>query len=521
MEKLEDLQVAAASQQKVKPPFLFIPIGIGISFDVLFNDASIGINTFLSTTALCSTLMLMARFGLFKKTYSFAAMNLIAVLISGGFAWRSSPSLRLFDLCIIALCLSFASFATQGGRVVISSLLEYLFAFFSTCVELALGGVSLIAYGINWKADVDSPWLKLMVRGLTGIAMATPLLLLFGALFCSADQMFKHVIDSTFKINGGAVCSHIFFSLLAAYLVGGFVSGLVFKGNTKYMNLTKSKPFSLGLLETSVIFALVDILFMLFVLVQFQHFFGGAKVVENTLGLSYAEYARSGFFELVWAAVLVLPMVLFGHWLLPDTKLAQNIFKLLAGWQIMMVMVIIASAIERMHLYQLEYGLSELRVYATALMGWLALMFAWMAITVLRNQREKFAFGAFVSGILVVIGLHAMNPDALIAKVNLNRVASGHNVDTDYLASLSSDADVALADGLDKLDVAPRAKIAEKLKQSLEIESKQDWRSWSVSRSISLAALKTKKGLLTEAKNPVEQRPGASPAADPDTSSKK
>jgi hypothetical protein len=506
MEKIEELQVAVSIQQKVTPPFLLIPIGVGISIDALFNDASMGINTFLSTTTLCGTLMLMARFGMFKKTYSFAAMNIVAILVSGGFIWRSSPTLRFFDLCIITLCLSLAAFARHGGRVIISSLLEYLLAIFSTFIEISLGGLSLLAYGINWKAGVNAAWFNLLTRGLTGMLIAVPVLLIFGGLFCSADQVFKHLIDTTFRFDVGIAFSHIFLSLLAAYFVGGFVSGLVFTNGTKLAHAATVKPVSLGLVESSMVFASVDLLFLLFVLVQFQHFFGGAQVVTNTLGLSYAEYARSGFFELVTASALVLPMVLLGDWLLPNTKLAKNVFKLLAGWLIIMVMVIMASAVERMHLYQLEYGLSELRIYATALMGWLTLMFTWMGVTVLRNQRDKFAFGAFLSGILVVIGLHAINPDALIAEVNLNRVAAGHTVDTDYLASLSSDADSALAAGLSKLDPPQRAKIAEKLEQSRARESKEDWRSWSISRSISLSALKDKGALLSQALDAVKTK---------------
>ena len=47
-----------------------------------------------------------------------------------------------------------------------------------------------------------------------------------------------------------------------------------------------------------------------------------------------------------------------------------------------------ASAFERMRLYEMEFGLSEQRLYPTAFMGWLAAVLIWFCLTVLRGQRE-------------------------------------------------------------------------------------------------------------------------------------
>src|SRR5205085_5750237 len=141
---------------------------------------------------------------------------------------------------------------------------------------------------------------------------------------------------------------------------------------------------------------LLDALFLCFVCVQVRYLFGGATWVAQVAGLTYAEYARRGFFELVWATALVLPLLLALHWLLrTDDRAAQRIFRALAAAQLVLLFVVIASALTRMRLYQREYGLTELRLYTTAFMGWLALVFVWFAATVLRGARERFACGAF------------------------------------------------------------------------------------------------------------------------------
>ena len=58
----------------------------------------------------------------------------------------------------------------------------------------------------------------------------------------------------------------------------------------------------------------VDLLFLAFVLVQFRYLFGGAELVRGLTGMSYADYARRGFFELVAVAALSLPLLLLADW---------------------------------------------------------------------------------------------------------------------------------------------------------------------------------------------------------------
>ena len=100
--------------------------------------------------------------------------------------------------------------------------------------------------------------------------------------------------------------------------------------------------------------------------------------------------------------------------------------------------VMLASALFRMRLYTAEYGLTELRFYTTAFMGWLVLVFGWFVATVLRGRRERFGTGALLAGWLVLAALNLVNPDAVIAGVNLDRAARGRPLDVAYAATLSA-----------------------------------------------------------------------------------
>jgi hypothetical protein len=178
----------------------------------------------------------------------------------------------------------------------------------------------------------------------------------------------------------------------------------------------------------------------------------------------------------------------------------------LSGSIVLLVLVIMGSALERMALYTARFGLTEQRVYATALMAWLGIVFAWYVITTLRGRHQRFAAGPVVAGICAAFGLAALNPDALIARVNLDRVRHGAEVDATYLARLSADAAPELLRRLNELPVEARCNIARRL-VSYGKGPAPDWRAsnYSLVRARDLAlqnAALLKRIVDTQCSNP-------------------
>lgn len=214
---------------------------------------------------------------------------------------------------------------------------------------------------------------------------------------------------------------------------------------------------------------------------QFRNLFGGAEHVQVIPDLSYAVYARRGFFELVWVAALVLPLLLGADWLL-RRRARKTAFRALAGALVAMLFVVMASALERMRIYQQEYGLTELRLYTTAFMAWLAVVFVWFAATVLRGRRERFLCGALAAAAVAVVALHVVNPDALIVRVNAARARAGRPFDVSYAASLSADAAPALLEALPDLKPAQQNAVVAALRRKW-FHVTGDWRNWNWSRA--------------------------------------
>src|SRR5262245_32688069 len=191
----------------------------------------------------------------------------------------------------------------------------------------------------------------------------------------------------------------------------------------------------------------------------------------------------------VGVAALSLPLLLASHWLLRKEKArGERIFRILAGIQVALLFVMMVSALQRMRLYQREYGLTELRIYTTVFMGWLAVVFIWFALTVLRGWRERFAFGAVVTGFIAIGALLAVNPDRLIAHVNVEHAIAGRDFDAAYAASLSADAVPELIASLPKLSHSQHCALASQILQSRPIAGSPGWRRWNWSRAESARA---------------------------------
>ena len=250
---------------------------------------------------------------------------------------------------------------------------------------------------------------------------------------------------------------------------------------------------------------LVDLLFLGFVIVQFRYLFGGGSWVEVTPGLTYAAYARAGFFQLVAAVALAIPWLLATHALLDDRNLkARSVFSAFAGVHLLLLLVIVASAIQRMMVYQTAYGLTEERVVVTAVLVWLTVVVVWFGATVLSGRRDRFAFGGLVTAFVLVGALQLINPAGLVARHNLDRMAELAEVDVEYLGSLGSDAAPLLLARLDELSDEEQCLVASRLLSQWGPERPGDWKSFNWSESLARHAVDDDLGTLRSLAGPGE-----------------
>jgi two-component system, OmpR family, sensor histidine kinase BaeS len=110
---------------------------------------------------------------------------------------------------------------------------------------------------------------------------------------------------------------------------------------------------------------------------------------------------------------------------------------------------IVAVSLWRLVLYERMYGFTELRVAAT----WGTVVCAgWLVVLAVSRWTPRLGFGSGAVGFtaLALLALNALNPDAAIARANLERVPGVVALDVSYLITLSADAAEVVAPALAK-----------------------------------------------------------------------
>ncbi|HWK89482.1 MAG TPA: DUF4173 domain-containing protein [Longimicrobium sp.] len=481
-------------------------VGLGVAGDVLLRSTPWGLNLTLWTLALVGAAAALR--GWADTEEGAVGWMPLAAGVAALTAWRDSPTLKALDLWTLAIILGLAMVGARGGRVRLAGIAHHAVGLLASLADALIGAGALLFRDVRWAEIPARGGTRQVAAALRGVLIALPLLLVFGTLLAAADARFERMLGGLVRVDFASATAHVVFALLFAWLAGGVLRTLVIGGEEHGRELPRPRVLTMGIVEAGTALALLDALFLAFVLVQLPYFFGGADAVRAAGSPSYAEYARRGFFELVTVAGLVLPMLLFADWSVRRERRGHvRAFRLLAGIQVGLLFVIMGSALHRMRLYQQAYGLTELRLYTTAFMLWLAVVFGWFAWTVLRGQRERFAWGALVTALQAVALLHVVNPDAAIVRANAARPDAATRFDAAYAASLSADAVPPLLTALPAVPGAARCRAAERLLSRWDA-SEEDWRSWSLSRARAVRMVERRAAELREMRcGPAEAPP--------------
>lgn len=468
-------------------------VGMGFAGDFLLRGpGQPGLNFALLFAGLAASVGIVSLNGGPRLSTEAVGGLAVGFLFATGLLWRGSGLLRF--LAFLSASAAFALPALYAGRPWLrrAGVADLVEAVAASGFHAALGSGRLLQKS-QWEslgADESGRGVRTAVRSVVvGILLAVLPLIIFGALFFSADPVFAEKLGNIVRIDLSKFASHLTLTAVLSWLACGYLAG--FSSGTRLDGLRNpgwERP-TLRMGEVAIALLLVDILFLGFVTIQFRYLFGGAQMVEVTPGLTYAAYAREGFFQLVVATALGLPWLLAADGLLGERETsARWSFRALAGVQLMLMLAVVASAVQRMRAYLDAYGLTEDRFVATAVLLWVALLVVWFAVTVLRGRRSPFVLGALVSGFGLVALLHVSNPTAYAVRSHLDRATaapsdesdSRSRLDVTYLASLGSDAAPILVGRIDELTATARCEVASALLSRWGADREWDWRTWNL-----------------------------------------
>lgn len=467
-------------------PIVITSILLGTLADVFFYAKQPGISLFLFSSLVLFTTFYLTHTYKVRPPKVFYALAVLVLFFSSLVFVRASGFLSFLNIfMVLYLMLLMLTLLAHPG----SSLRN--FSFFQYVTRLSHLPFKIIREFFEFIRKLldksNQPKEKRSWQPVVrGIVLALPFLFVFLLLFSSADLVFNEYIGSLvdFKISPEFFSHLLWIGLFTSIFLGGYAL-LFTRSSPSVLAERAGKKLNIGTIETSIILGSIAFLFLVFVLIQIAYLFGGQGHI-TAAGFTYAEYARKGFFELITVAVITLLLILAANDSTVRQTLKQKVtFMWLSGVLIVEVLVIMLSAHKRLTLYEQAYGFTDLRLYSHIFIAWLAVVFVGLLIHIIREQRENvFAFQMFISVIAFLAFINLLNPDAFIARRNIERFNQTGKIDTHYLSTLSEDATPELVKLLDHPNGAFRGSVAYGLylqKSALD-RNGSHWQSFNISR---------------------------------------
>ena len=454
----------------VPPTPLLVALAAGVALvgDLALQAGFVGLAAALTFVAAAAALL---RSGRIERRAA-RRVVLLAPLFGMWLAVRTSPWLLPFDVAAAVGLLVLGAAMARGGSF--RDLLPAGLAF-RACVAVdhlvrAPGLLRARAGARRPAPGAAGRWWPIV----RGVLLALPVVLVLGGLLASADAVFASLFDVA--VRGDRIGAHVIgFSFMAWWALG-----LLRLASAPDAGEPDTPTRWLGRTEATIVLGAVVLLFGLFVATQAVTAAGGAEHVLETAGLTQAEYARSGFFQLLWVAGLtVAGLLTFAHVVDHEGGDRARLRWLCAG-VVGLAVAIVVVAVVRLDLYRDAYGWTMLRLSCTVFAVWLGAVLVLLGLALAGPPPIRrlgwFVPAAGAVGLVLLFGLNVANPEALVARHNLTRDAEVA-VDTSYLVELSDDAVPTIAALLPTLEDREQAFVRSLI--GCEAEDDRGWAGWN------------------------------------------
>lgn len=411
-----------------RPRAVLAALAVGVLAGVVLPFRGLGLGTFVVLLACGAAVLATA---VHRRSPFTLACSALCALLAGTTVLRDAEWIVI--LCLLAGAVVFVAGLADGRT---------LPGFVLTALAWPLTALR----GLSWFGRSLRP---IGVAGRNGAALRTALLsvlgvVVFGLLFASADALFAEWADTV--VPDLALGDFVLRAFVAVF-VGGVVLGATYLAiNPPRVDTDTGASRSVAQrYEWLVPVLLVDAVFVVFLLAQATVIFGGHDYLERTTGLTYADYVHQGFGQLTVATALTLLVV----WAAARKAPRQTPSDLLwmrgsLGLLCVLTLVVVASALYRMHVYQEAYGFTQLRLLVDVFEGWLGLLVVGVMAAGLTLRAAWLPRAALLTGAGALLALALINPDAWVAERNLDRYAETGKIDWPYLQDLSADIVPAL-----------------------------------------------------------------------------
>jgi hypothetical protein len=445
---------------------------IGVLAEVVLDGPAYGLNVLLVVAALLGAGWLLRRRDRAPDPLD-AWLPITAVALAAFVAVRGDPFMALVD-ALGALTFTGASLVAFSGLPVTRRSASVVAVMAAMTLEATVAGA---ARAIRASGPTDS---LRSIRVATavgpigrGLFLALPIAVIFATLFASADPIFRRTMADLlgWQLDLGGLPGQVLFVAACSWLAAGLLSvsavGIPEVSRSSLGAAARTgivvPAGRLGATEAFIVLVVIDSVVGLFVGLQVAYLFGG----QNTLvaaGMTYSDYARRGFFELVAAACLAGAVVVVLEAIV--ARRTRPYLVALVGLLALTAVVLVSAGL-RLRLYQDAYGWTELRLYVLTTIVSLAASLVLMTGLALADRMRRLGHGLAVIGVVALMVLNVLAPSAFVAARNVERVIDptlvapgGHaGLDATYLGVLPDDAVPILVEALPGLPAPERQAV--------------------------------------------------------------
>lgn len=257
------------------------------------------------------------------------------------------------------------------------------------------------------------------------LLIAVPVILVIIFLLSSADSVFGSIFSDFTKAISKMLETKTINDFLGRLLViavtfiyiAGFI--IAFAKSKKQEETEESTGIKLSDLTIKILLVSLNIIYLLFSVIQIKYLFINATTTPN---FDYATYARTGFFQLMFVSFINFA-------LLHISKKNIETNKFLKIMLIIFTMIIVISAAFRMHLYEQKYGYTYLRLFV-----YFTLVTEMLVLIPILSKLFGLKIDTFKTTIEIVVTMYI-----ILNFININKIIAKNNIDK-YLADIENES---------------------------------------------------------------------------------
>lgn len=364
--------------------------------------------------------------------------------------------------------------------------IQYLFSKLPAAIKYNFKFISVL--GKHFKQGGNEDRFVVYKKIAIGLLISIPVLFVVLNLLMSADAQFERMLSDLprlFEILDEEDVARFIIVLFFTFAFFGLLQVLFTRQIKAIVQKENSPSFKMDGIICITVLVLLNAIYLLFTVVQFKYFFSGS--LQG--GFTYAEYARKGFFELLFVTlinlsitVLVLSFVESGaNWL-------KRMIRILLTGLVLASAVMLTSAFMRLSLYEEAYGFTFIRLMAFSFMLFLAVIYTYTLFKIWIDKLSLFHF-YFISSLLFYTGMNLIDVEKIVVTKNIERYEQTGKIDPFYLNSLSYSGVLGLIELYEDNREIPRIKeLLLERKNTLPYE-RDRWQSYNLKKELVIEKL--------------------------------